>query len=290
MKPKDFVKRSNLRGALAISRDWLAIAALIAVSIKANHIVIYLISIWLIGSFQFALSEALLHEASHYNLFKTRKLNDWLEFFYGLPCLRTVEQLRLEHTVHHQFLGQPEDHIFGDYEAFGLYRSNLNLRWVWFIRPVLGYAGYYYARTLTLKPWRSGLKIGLFWTVVLPVFIYFDWLHLLVLYWLIPLFWSCYSHLYWSEITDHFRTRTGIRSNLGWFNNFMHHNNGYHFTHHTYASIPWYMLPAATRALCPDEGDVSHGFIGIYRSIKSGPTSPLQMKPSPEAEGTAPSC
>ncbi|MGA7315908.1 MAG: fatty acid desaturase [Silvibacterium sp.] len=276
--PRNFVRRSNLRGFLAIARDWLAIAALIYIGIRVHRWLLYPILAWLIGTFQFALSESLLHEASHWNLFQTRRWNDSLDFLFGLPFFRTTEQLRLEHKIHHRFLGEPQDALHLDYEKMGLYRPNVNLVWVWFCRPLLGYAGVHYALALTLKPIKDGMKIIVFWIAVLSLCAYLHWLRELALYWLVPLLWSCYSNLYWSEITDHYRASTGIRSNFNPWSNFLHHNNGYHFTHHTYASIPWYLLPAATRALCADRGDICRGFFDVYRSIRSGPRVVPKLK------------
>lgn len=267
--PKDFVERSNLRGILVLAGDWGAIGLTIAFSLWLDSWFFYPIAVWLIGSFQFALAEALLHEASHYNLFRQRSWNDRAEIFCGLPFFCTMEQMRREHMVHHTRLGQPEDHNQGDYQAMGLFRPRVNLFWIWFLRPVLGYAGFYYVRSLSLRPWQEGRKLVAFWAVALAVFAAFGVLHLLLLYWLIPFGWACMSFLYWSEITDHYRTVTGIRSNVGWLNNLLHHNNGFHFTHHHYPTIPWYRLPQATRALTPGQGDISHGFFDTYRSLRS---------------------
>lgn len=270
-KPRDFVERNALRSWLAIARDWAAIAATIALSLQLDSWLFYPFAAWIIGSFQFALSEALQHEASHYNLFKTRAWNDRLEIFYGLPFFRTVEQLRREHVIHHTRLGKPEDHIVADYTALGLYKPNVNLFWIWFVKPILGFAGYYYCSALSLRPLKEGRKIIAFWIVVLGSCAAFGVLHLLLLYWLIPFFWACQSFLYWSEITDHYRTKTGIRSNLGRIRNLLHHNNGYHYTHHHYPTIPWYRLPAAEHALCPDQGDICYGFFDTYRDLVRHP-------------------
>ncbi|ATB40900.1 fatty acid desaturase [Cystobacter fuscus] len=265
--PQQFVQRSNLRGFLAIGRDWAAIAAVITVALWLDRWYLYPVAAWLIGAFQFALSEALLHEASHYNLFRKRSWNDRLEFLYGLPFFCTVAQMRAEHLVHHRRLGMPEDQLVADYRALGLDRPGVNMFWIWFVRPVLGFAGAYYCGVLSLRPWKEGRKIVAFWAVVLLICAALGVLHLLVLYWLIPFFWSCQSYLYWSEITDHYRTRTGIRSNLSPITNFLHHNNGFHYTHHHYPTIPWYLLPKATEALFPGQGDICHGFLDTYRSL-----------------------
>ena len=72
-RPQDFVERSNLKGFVALFLDWGAIFAIIATSVWLDNRIVYLMSIWAIGSFQFAIGESLLHEASHHNLFKNKK-------------------------------------------------------------------------------------------------------------------------------------------------------------------------------------------------------------------------
>ena len=58
-RPKDFVERDGLRGALALLRDWGAILLVSALSVRANSLVVYALSVWAIGYFQFAIGEAL---------------------------------------------------------------------------------------------------------------------------------------------------------------------------------------------------------------------------------------
>lgn len=276
VRAKDFVERSWFRGMLAIAGDWTAIAVVIAVSIVIDKWWLYPISAWLIGSFQFALAEGMLHEASHYNVLPDRFANDRTEILCGLPFFRTVEQLRSEHVIHHARLGKPEDHILGDYEALGLFREKVNVVWIWLIRPILGYAGWYYCGALRLRPLREGWKIVAFWTCALTACIVLGVVKFLVLYWLVPFYWCCMSFLYWSEISDHYRTATGIRSNLGWINNLLHHNNGYHFAHHNYPAIPWYRLREAAETLTPDEGDISGGFLDTFRALRERPQSTVR--------------
>ena len=70
---KRLSKRSNARGFFAIFRDITAIAAIGYTSMRCDNILIYLASAWLIGAFQFAMSECLVHEAAHWNLFRSRR-------------------------------------------------------------------------------------------------------------------------------------------------------------------------------------------------------------------------
>src|SRR4051794_29681571 len=72
------------------------------------NIPVTLLAILLIGAGQHRLT-TLGHEASHYTLFKDRKLNelvsDWLCMF---PVWSTTHNYRLQHLAHHQFPNDPE--------------------------------------------------------------------------------------------------------------------------------------------------------------------------------------
>ena len=268
-RPQDFIERSNLRGSLVLFVDWGAIFGTIAISIWLDNWIVYLASIFVIGSFQFSIGEVLFHEASHYNLFKTKKLNDYLEFLYALPFFVDMNQYRFYHTNHHYKMNTEEDHLVEDYELHGLNKPKRNLLWLWFVKPVIGYAGYFYLRfVIELNPLKSVLKFLAFWTPVVLACWYFDMLDILILYWFVPFLWSFASFFYWSEISEHYNTKSGTRSDLGFLKNFFHHNAGYHYIHHQYPTIPWYRLPKAHKALCPEGTDISHGFFDTYRQMK----------------------
>jgi len=268
-RPKDFVERDGFRGALALLRDWGAILLVAALSVRAGSLVVYALSVWAIGYFQFAIGEALLHEASHYNLFGRRRWNDDLEFLYALPFFKTVAGFRSEHARHHLRLGGDEDHVVADYERFGFFEPDRNIFWLWFVKPVTGYAFFYYVSGLRLLPFKSGAKVVAFWALAVFGFWHFGGLRFLLLYWVIPYALSYCSFLYWSEVRDHYNAVCGTRSNLNPLANLLTHNNGYHFVHHKYPTIPWFNLRQAHNTLCPEAGDISHGFLDTYRQLKS---------------------
>src|SRR5437660_2539375 len=151
-KPKDFVERDSIRGWLALLRDWSAIILVSALSIRADSLIIYALSVWAIGYFQFAIGEALLHEASHYNLFRTKRSNNTLAFLYALPFFKTVSGFRSEHARHHLRLGGGQDHVITDYKRFGFFEPTKNIFWLWFVKPATGYACFYYVNNLSLLP------------------------------------------------------------------------------------------------------------------------------------------
>ena len=268
-KPQDFIERSNIRGFTALFLDWGVIFGTIAFSVWANDWIVYLISVWIIGAFQYAIGEALFHEASHYNLFKTKKLNDYLEWLYAVPFFVDMTQYRKEHLDHHYKMGTKADHLVRDYNIHGLNKEKKNMFWMWFIKPVIGYAGFFYLRyAIQLNPLKSSIKFLIFYVPVISVFWYFDALHILLFYWFVPFVWSTACFFYWAEISEHYNAKSGSRSDLGFLKNFFHHNGGYHYIHHKYPTIPWYKLPEAHKALCPDHEDVSYGFLDTYRKLK----------------------
>lgn len=269
-KSQDFVTRSNLRGFFALFVDWGIIVTTISLSVWLNNFFVYLFSVWIIGSFQFAIGESLLHEASHHNLFRTKKLNEHLEFLYALPFFVDMKQYRSWHIPHHNKLNSEEDHLVEDYELHGLNKQNKNFFWLWFFKPVTGYAGYFYLRfVIELNPRKSALKFLIFWAPVILTCLYFNVLHLLILYWIIPFLWSFSSFFYWSEIGEHYNTKTGTRTDVGFLKNLFHHNAGYHSIHHQYPSIPWYNLSKAHKALYSGKIDVVNGFFDTYRHVKN---------------------
>ena len=269
VKAKQFVVRSNVRGLIAVAQDWLLLAALFSIGIYFDHWAAYVILAWPIGLIQFAIGEALAHEASHYNLFRSRRWNDWAEWGLSIPFLFALSDYRHEHRLHHTKIGESEDHLVADYRARGLFNTPLRLAWIWLGKPLLGIAGLHYLKSVLfeLSNIRSGIKIAFFWAVLIGSCIAtgnvgnFAWL------WILPLCWTYPAFLWWSEIRDHFNTKCGTRTDTGWLN-VLTHNNGYHYVHHKYPSIPWYRLREAHHALCAEEAeDICHGLFDAFRQL-----------------------
>ena len=289
-KPIDFVERNDIRAFLALLKDWSAIFLIAAFSIWANNVLVYLVSVWAIGIFQFAIGEALTHEAAHYNLFSKKLWNERLEFLYAFPFFRTVSSYQEHHFSHHKYFGSERDHIIDYYEMLGLYKLDKNLFFLWFVQPFTGFSLYHFLldvwehlKNMAWRPFRSGFQLPLFWSIVVLSFYLSGRLDILLLYWFVPLAWSFSSYLYWSEIEDHFNTASGTRSNLGFLTNLLTHNHGYHYVHHLCPTIPWYKLAEAHRVLCSDNPDISYGFFDTYRQLRK--EEGLTKSPSPPEIG-----
>lgn len=277
-KPKDFVERNNLRGMVALFRDWAVIILVIAFSIWMDNLIVYALSVWIIGYFQYAIGESLLHEACHYNLFRKKKWNNNLEILYAFPFFITISQYRADHIKHHLQMGSKQDHLVSDYRNFGFFNSNKNIFWLWFVKPIIGYAGYYYI-SLNLRRLLSkdGIKIATFWIPITCIFWYFGNLHYLLLYWITPFALSYCPFLYWSEVQEHYNATSGTRSTVNFIANLVTHNNGYHLIHHRYPTIPWYRLREAHNTLDPKGIDISYGFFDTYRQLKGKANVPTRQ-------------
>lgn len=287
---KTYITRSNLRGIRAITLDCLSIAFLISIGLYLDDWRVWLILAWPIGLFQFALGECLTHEASHYNLFRSRWMNVAGEWLYCIPFFFTLSDYRREHAVHHHKLGDAEDHIVRDNQQRGLYETPPKLVWIWFCMPILGLAGLWFLRSCShlASSLKSVGKIFIFWSLILLVGVHWGFTTEIVFGWLLPLFWCCASFLWWSEIRDHYNTRTGTRSDLGILN-VLTHNNGYHDVHHRFPSIPWYRLPEAHHALCKEQNlDISYGFLDAFRQMTSNYHAEKQREKLPAKSGMTP--
>ena len=268
--PKEFIERNTLRGLRAVCRDWLVIAGAISLSIYIEHWAVWVASVWVIGIMQFALAEAVLHEASHYNLFRSRHLHHRLQFLYAWPFMQTMNDYQAEHLAHHKYLMTERDQTSVDYKMYGLAKREPNLFFIWFIKPFTFYPTWHYLRHGNAALDRANwLPLGLFWIAVGGLFVALGQAQYFLLYWIVPLLWVYPILNYWSEIEEHYNTFDGSRSNLSRVINFLTHNEGYHTVHHRYPTIPFYNLPKAHAAFVGDESDISRGFLDTYRQLQA---------------------
>jgi fatty acid desaturase len=224
--------------------------------------------VWIIGAFQFALGEGLLHEACHLNLFRTRWLNTFGELFFAYPFFLSMGEYRKYHLAHHADLFGASDYIPEIYGAFGLVRPKRSMTWLWLIRPVLGLRVGYYFLIICPRSVRHAAKLILTLGVMVGTFAWFGRLDVLVMYWLVPLLWVFPCFEFWSETAEHLNTqKSASRSNVGKIWNWINHNTGFHHLHHEHPTIPWHQLPRAHAELCPANTDITHGFWDTFRQI-----------------------
>ncbi len=126
---QELKERDNVTNVFYIARIWTIIAATAVATIWAWQayfagtlawgwlIPISAVAIAIMGASQHNLG-AVIHEGTHYLLFKDKKLNelasDWLA---GFPIYTSTHAYRLHHFAHHQFVNDPErDPIFDQIE------------------------------------------------------------------------------------------------------------------------------------------------------------------------------
>jgi fatty acid desaturase len=261
-----YKRRSNIKGALAVGRDGLFLLGAWFIAVQwGQYWWLSLAVVWFIGAVQFAMGESLLHEASHGNLFKTAWLNKCVGKLIAYSIFTTLRAWKAEHSTHHGQLLSEQDHLTHDYRSYQLDTGIHPFR-LWVLRPFLGWVGVQWVRSELLGLWKHR-EVMLFYGLVLAGAFYVQLLSFFLLYWLLPLVWVYPAVLYWSEITDHHLAEQATRSNTSFFWNFMFHNGGYHWAHHEYPFIPWYLLPKADRALTSQKRDTMSGWWGMYQVL-----------------------
>ena len=263
---KRYKKRSDWRGLLAVSRDVSFLFGAWYVAVWWGHYpwVAFVTVLW-VGVLQFAMGESLLHEASHNNLFRRRWLNKVVGQIIAHAILTTLSTWRSEHRTHHGKLLTEADHLTHDYRAYELgVGVHPFVLWIW--RPFSGWVGLQWLRSEGPGLWKH-IGVFIFYALVLAVVAYLGVLYYFLLYWVLPLVWIYPAILYWSEITDHYGAEQHSRSNTSFIWNFLFHNGGYHWVHHEYPFIPWYLLPAANEALAPQNADHVQGWWAMYQVL-----------------------
>ena len=255
----------------ALGLDWIVIVTAAAVSWKvftaygviALSLGVYLLALLAIGSRQKAL-ENLMHEGTHFNLTRNRRLNDWVAVYLAGLWISPSwgpEGERPGHVGdHHGNFGDKER----DGEFFGYQKRGLGelpaaqvLRSLWILTRTflrLTYWRFDSNRRSLSRPTRLLLCLGiaaLLWALGLLV--------PLLLYWIAP---YCLVYLpmrYISEVSEHMALGYGTefdttRNKLGWFQEHVMqpHGDGYHLVHHMYPRIPHYNLARAHRLLLRD--------------------------------------
>jgi len=267
---KKYYGRSNFHGFRVIFYDW-AVIFLVAIGLELLRLrlpllaflPVYLLGALMIGS-RFRGMENLVHEASHFNLFKTREWNDQLEFLFALPVFRTAADFRNSHLVHHNNLGHEEiDPDLHRYAEWGVMDLPKNFWWIMVARPFTGFLTFHYFKYEMLRFWQSPTSRAskiVFWVVVLGLITVLGAWQYALLYWIIPFFVILPIPRFWSVISEHggldlrhdiASSRNTVGSALQqWF--IFPHNDGYHETHHLYAGIPWYQIHKADQELMAD--------------------------------------
>lgn len=114
LSKEELVELSRIKHGQVI-RDviliWLQILLAIEIAILSQSVVVVILAVIYIGCMQNGLI-SWTHEASHYNLTRSKRLNDLLaDLFIAGPAGVAVNAYRWHHVLHHRYLGDPTKEI-----------------------------------------------------------------------------------------------------------------------------------------------------------------------------------
>lgn len=249
---------SGRKTLMCICMDWLLIAVAIVLSSYSTYLIP--VSLLLIGSRQRALSN-LTHDASHVNLLKNKKLNDFLaNICCALAMFETVSFYRSSHVKHHQFLGDSQkdpdsaSHLASGYEDQNPWTSN---PWSGFSRLIFNLSSWKSSvvGNLTSLRQKDMVMVLSWWMVIMSVSLKISWL--------IPALWfaSKLTTYHLIRVVAEYLDHTGLKgeSVLTSTRNLPHrgliplifhpHDDTYHIVHHLHPNIPHYHLAFAHQIL-----------------------------------------
>lgn len=268
-------ERSSISAIIAISMDYALISLVIALYLVYPHWYTYVISIIVIGS-RFRALENLLHEASHFHLFRNKRVNDVIGLLLcACPTGSSLQAYRQSHFSHHRWLGSADkDPDLQRYIKIGIDDMPFSKkRMFWQIIKIVTLIEVprYVASSLKSFVWSGEstsygeniLRIVYYSALILIFTLAHVWFYALI-FWLIPLLTTFQIIRYLAEISEHgglykkydhtlFLTR----------NNFCHpllrailypHADYFHLVHHLFPAVPWRNLHKAHALLSRDDG------------------------------------
>lgn len=263
--PEEFRKISIGQTCVALCFDWGLIIASIAFSEHFKSLPVYLCSLLVIASRQHALFY-LVHEAAHYHLCKSRKINNLIsDLFCGWPIAISTERFRVHHWQHHK-------HTNTNLDPDWIRKVN-NPHWQFpkgkkkFWSDFLGYfwgrgiLEIYFALKIIGFSKREWFKASLYFAGMLSFFFFTKTFHYFLFYWVGAYFSffpvlnkvrSIAEHLALPNTNTYNSSRNIYASPVEAFF-FGPHGNSLHLVHHLYPNIPWHMVSSARECLVKND-------------------------------------
>lgn len=273
-----------LHSVLDLLVIWSSIIGAIWVSHRLANPFIYVLTVAWIGSRQHALG-TITHDAAHWRLFKSRRLNDGVaEFFCAWPLFIRMEAYRFTHLKHHEFVGTEKDPEFKN-DRYPKTRQEIFRHLLWDVSG-LG----------TFKLMKDSLKMdleapvtvktqifrALFYIAAISLIAYFGCWQLVFAYWIVPIFTWLAMILKLRAFADHaglenipevsVRLSRTLVPNLFDRLFIAPRNVSYHLCHHFYMTVPSNNLKALHEELKKqpayrDRCRITHGFAGLIKEF-----------------------
>lgn len=290
-----------LRWLLQCALLWGSIALFITAAELANHWLVTVLAIILIGSRQLALG-FLMHEQAHHCAFRFRGGDLLANLLAAYPLLvLTTEKYAQVHLSHHRhyFTESDPDFVRKNGPQWTYPQTRGQLLWT-FARELLGLNLIRLVKGKTLGKVTLYQRLGRIPGWVRPAY-YITlaalftlsgvWTEVL-LYWLLPLLTVTQAFLRWAAICEH---QYGVKAArvedttpliiLPWWQKLLipDLNFGMHVYHHYFPGVPFCHLPEVHRIFqregLVNEDQVFHGYGGVWRSVVA-PASARGIQPA----------
>lgn len=296
--PPDALRRlsgvNGWRSSLHVFGEWLAIGAAIWLCSRYWNPLLYILTVIWIGARQHALV-ILLHEGTHYRLFRRRVANEIVsELFLAWPMFVTSRAYRTSHFAHHRFINTDDDPdwVRKKNEEWEFPKSWGGLVRI-LLRDVFGLNTHQFlaeVSDLAIAPRSDGTPSKAYtysrityYVCILGLLLYFGWFLGFLLYWIVPTatwFKMIFrirgiAEHYGIDESDYGMSRTTLPSFLEWL--FVAPKNvNYHLEHHLYPSVPFYRLPQLHKLLLDlpgyrQQAHITQTYWGVLRECCNRP-------------------
>ena len=294
------LQKSDWKGLWEVVYNWLWIAIAFVLAGVWPNVLTIVLALFIIGGKQLGCA-IIMHDASHFSLFKTRRLNEILGNWLGAyPIFHSVLRYRPYHLEHHIFTGtagDPDVPLTKGYPTSKISMTRKFLRDLFGPTGVKGYVGLIFMQVGIWEYQLSGVVIkekstqskivtafkNLWGPVVFNVGLWFvlwlcgaGWLYLL---WIGALF-STYTfslrvrsmaeHCVVPDTADPRKNTRTVYANLVEQILFAPLNVNYHAEHHLFMSAPSYNYPKMHRWL-KERGFYETGLLlpGYWQVVKN---------------------
>jgi fatty acid desaturase len=286
-------KIDPLRSVAAITWEWAAIVASIVLYDSILHPLFYPLLVMWIGARQHALA-VLVHEGTHYLLFRNRRLNAVVsELLLAWPLFITTRAYRGSHFAHHRHVNTEKDpDLMRKQNSEWEFPKTWRALAILLLKDAVGLNTYQQLleaadlsdpkeqQSRRFEPY--GWARVLYYAVVLAGVTYFRVWPLFLLFWIVPLLTWLKMILRIRSIAEHFgiendhvytRSRTTLPSRFERL--FVAPRNiNFHLDHHLYPSVPFFRLPRLHMLLMADpafegKAHVTSTYWGVLRECVS---------------------
>ena len=134
----ELLEKSDLKGFRQLIGVWIWVVIAFALVAIWPNVLTVIIAMIILGAKQLGCA-IIMHDSSHYSMFKTRKLNDVLGNWFGAyPIIHNVQQYRPYHLQHHMATGTEDDPDINLSKGYPTTRQSMLRK---FSRDLFGFSG-----------------------------------------------------------------------------------------------------------------------------------------------------